>query len=149
MTEIELQGVEVFGHHGVLDEERREGQRFLFDVTLRLAAEPRADELDQTVDYRAVASCVREVSDRRPVQLLETLAAAVADELMIRFAPAGVRVRVRKPEVQLDRRSSFPRSRSSGRDTRIRRAGREPRRSRGDHSPRGRADRRHTPLHDP
>lgn len=102
MTEIELRGIEVLGYHGVLEDERRAGQSFLFDVTLRLAAEPRADDLAQTVDYRAIATCVREVSDRRPVQLLETLAAGVADELMARFAPAAVRVRVRKPDVVLD-----------------------------------------------
>lgn len=102
MIEVELAGIEVFGNHGVLDEERREGQPFVFDVVLRLAAEPRHDDLAETVDYREVAACVREVSDRRPVRLLETLAAAVADELMARFGPAGVRVRVRKPEVVLD-----------------------------------------------
>jgi dihydroneopterin aldolase len=102
VTEIELRGLEVFGHHGALEEERRMGQAFLFDVRLRLAVEPTADDLAATVDYRDVAACVREVSDSEPVQLLETLAAAVADALLERFAIENVRVRVRKPDVQLD-----------------------------------------------
>lgn len=100
--DIELHGIALRGFHGVLEEERRDGQRFLVDVTLRLATEPQRDDLAETVDYRAVAECVREVSDRRAVQLLETLAAAMADELMARFRPDGVRVRVRKPDVRLD-----------------------------------------------
>ena len=102
MTEIELRGLELFGYHGAEEVERREGQTFLFDVRLRPAVEPAADDLEQTIDYRAVAACVREVSDREPVLLLETLAAAVADELLARFHPAHVRVRVRKPDVRLD-----------------------------------------------
>jgi dihydroneopterin aldolase len=99
---IELHGVEVFGYHGATEEEGREGQTFLFDVTLVPAREPEVDEIEQTIDYREVASCVREVSDRRRTQLLETLAAGVADELMERFALERVRVRVRKPHVRLD-----------------------------------------------
>jgi dihydroneopterin aldolase len=64
--------------------------------------EPEADDIDQTIDYRDVAACVREVSDQRRVRLLETLAAALADVLVERFAVERVRVRVRKPHVQLD-----------------------------------------------
>jgi dihydroneopterin aldolase len=99
---IELEGVEVFGHHGVEEGERRDGQTFVFDVSLWRVDEPAADDIAETIDYRAVAACVREVSDRRPVQLLETLAGAVADELVARFRPERVRVRVRKPDVRLD-----------------------------------------------
>ena len=99
---IELRGLEVFGYHGVEESERRDGQTFVFDVLLWRELEPAADEIAETVDYRAVAACVREVSDRRPVQLLETLAGAVADELLANFRPQRVQVRVRKPDVRLD-----------------------------------------------
>jgi 7,8-dihydroneopterin aldolase/epimerase/oxygenase len=102
LTAIELHGVEIFGYHGATEVEEREGQPFLFDVALEPLREPEADDLEQTIDYRDVVACVREVSDRRRVRLLETLAAGVADELMARFALARVRVRVRKPHVQLD-----------------------------------------------
>ena len=102
MTEVELHGLEVFGHHGALQSERSSGQTFVFDIVLRLAREPAADELAETVDYREVAARIRDVSDRVPLQLLETLAAAVADELMEAFPLAGVRVCVRKPDVELD-----------------------------------------------
>ena len=99
--ELELQGLELHGFHGVLDEERREGQRFLFDVVLELD-EPAADRIEDTLDYRLVAACVREVSDTKRFDLLESLAAAVADELVSRFGPRRARVRVSKPDVRLD-----------------------------------------------
>jgi len=98
---IELEGIELHGFHGVLDDERRAGQRFRFDVTVELA-EPAADDIDAAVDYRDLVACVRQVSDGTRFQLLETLAAAVADELTRRFPVERVRVRVGKPELELD-----------------------------------------------
>jgi dihydroneopterin aldolase len=94
-VKVELHGLEVFGRHGVLEAEQREGQTFLFDVMLDVA-EPAADRVEETVDYREVAVRVREVSDGTRFDLLESLAAAVADALAASFPVAGVRVRVRK-----------------------------------------------------
>jgi len=101
---VELHGLELFGRHGATEEERREGQRFLFDLELLL--DTRATETDalaHTLDYREAVALVREVSDRRPYVLLEALAAACADGLLQRFPLVQVaRVRVRKPDVVLD-----------------------------------------------
>jgi dihydroneopterin aldolase len=95
---VELVGLEVFGRHGVDDEERESGRTYFYDVALTLE-EPADDRLEATVDYRAVAACVRELSDGRQYRLIEALAAAVADELAIRFPASRVSVRVRKPGI--------------------------------------------------
>ena len=95
---VEIHGLEVFGHHGVGEEERRRGQVFLFDVTLELS-EPREDELEATLDYRAVRDAVRELSEARPYKLLESLATAAATEIGSRFDVDAVTVRVRKPGI--------------------------------------------------
>jgi 7,8-dihydroneopterin aldolase/epimerase/oxygenase len=95
---VELVGLEIFGRHGVDDEEREEGRTFCYDVALDVP-EPVADRIEDTVDYRAVAACVREVSDRESYRLIETLASAVADELAARFPAERVKVRVRKPGI--------------------------------------------------
>ena len=99
---IDVQGLELRGFHGALEEERRAGQRFVFDV--RLVAHDagvRSDKLADTVDYTAVVDRVRAISDGRRFNLIEALAAAVADDLLERFPADRVRVRVRKPEVKL------------------------------------------------
>jgi dihydroneopterin aldolase len=98
---VELYGLEVPGAHGVKEAERETPQRFLYDVRLEFA-QPAADRVDETVDYRDVARCVREVSDGRPFQLLESMAAAVADALLERFELDAAQVRVRKPDVRLE-----------------------------------------------
>ena len=95
---VEVHGVEVFGRHGLNEIERRDGQTFLFDVTLELD-EPREDAIGATVDYREVRDCVHELSAAHAYNLLESLAAAVADELVSRFGVSSVRVRVRKPGI--------------------------------------------------
>src|SRR4029453_8623601 len=86
---LELQGFEVFGRHGVLEEEKLEGQVFLYDVALEVE-EPAADRVEAAVDYRLVAACVQEVSDSGSFELIETLAAAVADALVARPGVSGV-----------------------------------------------------------
>jgi len=93
---LELHGLEVFGRHGVLDEEKLNGQVFVYDVELEVD-QPAADRIDAAVDYRLVADCVREVSYSGSFELIETLAAVVADALLARLAVSRVRVRVRKP----------------------------------------------------
>lgn len=100
---IEIQGLELLGYHGALEEERKKGQRFVFDITLAVHdAGIRTDQLRDTVDYTQVAARVRYVSDGRRFNLIEALAAAVADDLLESFPASVVRVRVRKPEVKLD-----------------------------------------------
>ena len=100
---IALHGIELHGHHGVLEDERRQGQRFLFDVELDVGEQAaRTDRIEDVVDYRDVAAAVREVSDARAHQLLESLVVAVADELLGRFPATAVRVAVHKPDVRLE-----------------------------------------------
>jgi dihydroneopterin aldolase len=99
---VEIRGLELFGRHGALDEERREGQRFLFDLWLDVPTDPAvSDRLEDAVDYREVVAVVREVSDGRAFWLLEALAGAVAEAVLRRFPVERVRVRVRKPDVRL------------------------------------------------
>ena len=65
---IEVLGIELVGYHGVLEEERRRGQRFLVDVWLEPASAQAAvsDAIEDAVDYRDVVAAVREVSEPAP-----------------------------------------------------------------------------------
>lgn len=99
---IELYGLELWGYHGVNEDERRDGQRFLFDLWLGVSDAALSDRIEDAVDYRKVAALVRELSDGRQFRLLESLAAAVAEAILARFPVERARVRVRKPDVGLD-----------------------------------------------
>jgi dihydroneopterin aldolase len=100
---IDVRGLELRGYHGALEEEQRTGQRFVFDVTLVAHdAGVRSDQLGDTVDYTAVVARIKEINEGQRFNLIEALAAAVADDLVSQFPVSRVRVRVRKPEVRLE-----------------------------------------------
>jgi dihydroneopterin aldolase len=95
---VQVHGLELFGRHGVNDDERRDGQTFIFDVWLEIN-QPREDAIDATVDYRRVRDIVKSVNEAESYRLLETLAAAAADALNAELPLKKVRVSVRKPGV--------------------------------------------------
>jgi 7,8-dihydroneopterin aldolase/epimerase/oxygenase len=94
---VEVEALEIFGRHGVEDDERERGQTFLYDLRLEVTDAGKSDRLEDTVNYVAVAEVVKGISDARTFNLLEALAAAVADAIVARFPVERVRVRVRKP----------------------------------------------------
>jgi dihydroneopterin aldolase len=93
---VELYGLEVFGYHGAYEEEQRNGQVFLFDVQLDVGDRGADDVLANALDYTKVAGRIRELSDARRFDLLEALGTYIADTLFEEFAPARLKLRVRK-----------------------------------------------------
>ncbi|MCW3492752.1 dihydroneopterin aldolase [Microbacterium sp. SSM24] len=101
--EITLTGLRVFGRHGVYDDERRDGQDFVVDVTLRLDTRRAAasDDVADTVHYGEMAEQIAAIVGGEPVDLLETLAARIADHLLGFELVDGVRVTVHKPQAPI------------------------------------------------
>lgn len=101
---IFLRGVQVHGRHGVFEEERRLGQRFIFDVDywLDLSASAKTDDIDASVSYADVHAVIVEIGAGEPVALLETLAENIAQALLARFPVIEqVRVEVHKPSAPI------------------------------------------------
>lgn len=103
MDHIVIQGIEVFAHHGVREEERARGQRFVVDVALDLDLRPAAasDDLDHTVDYSELTRRVAETVRGGPWDLLETVADRVARACLEDDRVVVAEVAVHKPEVSL------------------------------------------------
>ena len=100
---ISLRGVQAFGHHGVLDAERRDGQTFSVDLDLAvdLRAAAATDDLCRTVDYGELAAAVHDAVATEPVDLLETLAERLAGLALTDPLVSWVRVTVHKPQAPL------------------------------------------------
>ncbi len=114
---ILIEGVRFYGHHGVTEGQQTVGAWFSVDVELALDLTPASlsDDLRATVDYGEVAHRVMEIGTKERVNLLERLAALVAEALLREFPVQAVRVRIRKlappmegipgiPGVELSRR---------------------------------------------
>ena len=96
---IELRGLTVRGHHGVFDHERRDGQDFVVDITvwIDLAAAAASDDLADTLDYGALAQRAADIVAGPPRNLIETVAAEIADDVMADERVHAVEVVVHKP----------------------------------------------------
>ena len=100
---ISLTGITAFGHHGVYESEREQGQRFVVDVscTLDLSPAASADELGQTIDYGALAQAVAVDVERDPLNLIEALAERIALTCLRYDAVQCVEVTVHKPQAPM------------------------------------------------
>jgi dihydroneopterin aldolase len=98
LDRITIQGINVLGHHGVDEAERKVGQRLAIDVEmwLDLRAAAVCDDIRKTVNYEAVSGLVERVSGEEEFLLLESLADKIASKVLEKFAPQVVVVRVRK-----------------------------------------------------
>lgn len=103
IDEITLTGVRAFGYHGVFAEERREGQEFVVDATLYVSTAKAAasDDVADTVHYGEVAERIVELVGREPLNLIEGLAARIADDLLARDGVKMVAVTVHKPQAPI------------------------------------------------
>ena len=109
MDKIILEGMEFYGYHGILPEERVLGQRFIVDVELYLDLRQAGEtgDLNCTVDYSRVYKLVESIVCGNPVQLIESLAEAIAASILERFPVAGTMVRVKKSQPPVPGRFSW------------------------------------------
>ena len=100
---ITLTGLRVYGHHGVLERERRDGQEFLIDVVVWLDLDRAADtdELSDTLDYGELAKRVAEIVGGEPCDLIESVAGRVADAVMADSRLHAAEVTIHKPSAPI------------------------------------------------
>jgi dihydroneopterin aldolase len=96
---IEVLGLAVHAHHGVREHEKERGQRFLLDLVLvPLSGEGcESDRLEDTVNYSEAANVAVEIATSRRFDLIERLAAVIADALLAQLPLERATVRVHKP----------------------------------------------------
>jgi dihydroneopterin aldolase len=102
--ELSVTGIECFGHHGVFEHERREGQSFVVDLTLGLDTRPAAasDDLHDTVDYGSLVAQVKAAVESNPVDLIETLAERISGVCLLDDRVEWARVTVHKPGAPIE-----------------------------------------------
>ena len=98
MDSIVLEGMTFHGRHGVRPAERDHQQEFEVgvDVDCDLSEPGRTDRIEDTVDYRKVRAIAKEVIEGESKQLIEALAAEIAERVLQLPRVAGVSVRIAK-----------------------------------------------------
>jgi dihydroneopterin aldolase len=87
-----------YGYHGVSAAERQTGRRFEVDVELLVDMEKpaKSDKLKDTVNYTEVYRTVEQIVLQNSYSLLETIAVRLANQILKKFKPQEVTIRVRK-----------------------------------------------------
>ena len=100
---ITLTGLRVHGRHGVHEHERVHGQEFVIDATVWLDLGPAAatDALPATLDYDALAQRAARIVGGEPCNLIETVAARIASDVLADQRVHAVEVTVHKPAAPL------------------------------------------------
>jgi dihydroneopterin aldolase len=100
---IHLDGIRVYAHHGVYEDEKARGQVFLIDVhiSIDLSGAGRTDDLGQTIHYGDLADAIVERASNERWDLIERVAERTAELVLEDARVEQVRVTVHKPEVTL------------------------------------------------
>jgi dihydroneopterin aldolase len=103
---IELRGLRAVGRHGLLPEEQVRAQPFEvdLDIYVDLRAAGAGDDLEDTLDYGALAGRAIAVVTDEHHALLERMAARIADTVLAddRVRSVAVTVRKLRPPVGVD-----------------------------------------------
>lgn len=101
---IAVTGLRVRGFHGVLPAEREQGQDFVVDVVLSLDLHPASasDDVADTVHYGELAERLAAVVAGEPVDLIETLAARLAEVCLSYDRVQRAEVTVHKPQAPIE-----------------------------------------------
>ena len=96
---IQLTGLRVRGNHGVFDFEKENGQEFVVDVQvwMDLSAAAISDDVTDTLHYGELAEYAADVVAGPSRDLIETIAAEIADGVMRQWPVLAVEVTVHKP----------------------------------------------------
>lgn len=100
---IRVRGVQVRARHGVLPAEREAEQPFVVDLEVGcdVSAAAETDDLGKTLSYAWLAERAAEVLAGPPVNLIESLAARIADAVIMQELAEFVQVTVHKPEAPM------------------------------------------------
>lgn len=101
MDRIIMNNLGFYGYHGVLNEEKRLGQKFFLDVDiftdLKLCGE--SDDVQDTINYAECYNVIKDIVENKRFNLIEALAENISKALFEEFkAIKELKIIIKKPE---------------------------------------------------
>jgi len=83
MFRILIKNLNLFGYHGVREEEKTNGQNFLFNITIYIKKDSLVDDnIESTVNYSDVIKLVKKINSKERFNLLEILSQNLAARIL-------------------------------------------------------------------
>jgi dihydroneopterin aldolase len=102
---ISIKGIQALGYHGLLEDERKNGQLFIVDVEveLDLSKAGKSDDIKKSVDYNALAILIHNEITGLAVNLIESLAHRIGIKALDSFKEIDeIKVTVHKPKAPIE-----------------------------------------------
>jgi len=104
MGKITITGLEIYAYHGVYDQEKSKGQRFIVNAQIDLdtVCASLSDNIEDTLDYAKVCEFIKDKMLTSKVNLLETLVNNLSRMLLLSFDNiSSVTLEVCKPDAPI------------------------------------------------
>jgi len=101
LDKINIKNLEIFAYHGVLPEEKQNGQTFYVSAVLfvDIEAAGKADDLSKSVDYGKVSHLIKSYVRSNIFDLIETVAQGLAEKLLMEYPLLRkVGIEIKKPD---------------------------------------------------
>jgi 7,8-dihydroneopterin aldolase/epimerase/oxygenase len=99
--QITITGIHGYGHHGLFENERSNGQDFYVDLILNLdlSQAAQSDAIEDTVNYAEITELTHHEITTDPVNLIEKLAYRIAERILSSHPKIkAITVTVHKPQ---------------------------------------------------
>lgn len=110
MDKILIRDLKIFAYHGVNEEEKINGQNFVFDIDLyvNMTKACYSDDVEDTVSYAKVIKTVARVFTAEKYNLLEKAAQVTAEAILEEYPEvAKVKLTLKKPEAPMKANFSY------------------------------------------
>lgn len=102
MDSIKIEGLTFYAHHGVFEEEKKNGQTFSIDCSFTLDTSICGDDLEKTVNYGAVSMDIVQFATENQFDLLEMLANRLAKHILLKYPlMSTITITVHKPHAPI------------------------------------------------
>ncbi|MBC8312307.1 MAG: dihydroneopterin aldolase [Candidatus Marinimicrobia bacterium] len=101
-TKIKINNIQLFGYHGIDEQEKSNGQLFEIDIEASpISNIPISDDLSKTVDYTLLYDEVTTIFSQRRYNLIEYLAIEISNTITNKFNVNTCKVVIRKPNAPI------------------------------------------------
>ena len=105
MDKIRIDDIKIYAYHGVLPEEKRDGQDFFIsaELELDLKSSGTSDRLDHTVNYADVTKLIEDTFTEVSYNTIEAAAESVIEAILAEYSLIQkVTIKVSKPHAPID-----------------------------------------------
>tara|TARA_B100000579_G_C22233643_1_gene577256 strand:+ start:92 stop:439 length:348 start_codon:yes stop_codon:yes gene_type:complete len=99
---IKINNMVLYGFHGLYDDEKKNGQRFIINLECKLKQFRKIDKINESVNYVSIMDSVFEIFNHKKYNLIESLADDICSRILKFDGIAKISVSIKKPDAPIN-----------------------------------------------